>query len=95
MPLRSGGQAKDMRSLRVTTGSVAGGGSVDVTVTWPTPFADSNYTAVASIEEGTAGDSLRVRKVVSRAAGSVTVLVANSDALNARTGIVHVIAIHD
>lgn len=83
------------RGARVSTGSVAGGASVNVVVPFAAPFADTNYAVSAAVEEGTAGDSLRVRKVLSRAAGSVTVLVANSDTLNARTGTVHVLAIHD
>lgn len=84
-----------MRGARVSTGSVAGGASVNVTAPFAVPFVDTNYTVTAAVEEGTAGDNLRVRKVLSRATNSVTVLVANSDTLNARTGTVHVLAIHD
>lgn len=89
-----GGSRGKIRTARASTGSVAGGGTANVTVNFDA-FADTNFTASATVDEGTAGDSLRVLKVLSRMAGSVTVLVVNQDALNARTGTVHVLAIHD
>lgn len=89
-----GGAVAQTRTARVTTGSIAGSGSANVTVNFAA-FSDTNFTVSAEVEEATAGDSLRIRKVLSRTAGSVTVLVANQDTLNARTGTVHVLAIHD
>lgn len=95
MPLRmGGGAAAQTRTARVTTGAIAGGGSANVTVNFAA-FSDTNFTVSAEVEELTAGDSLRIRKVLSRTASSVTVLVANQDTLNARTGTVHILAIHD
>lgn len=83
------------RSARATTGSVAGGGTVDVTVTFATAFADTAYTVQASVEQADAGDTLRVMKVVSRAAGSCVVRVVNTNATTAFTGTVHATAFHD
>lgn len=83
-----------LESQRVTTGSVAATSAADVTVTWDTAFADTNYTVTASVVETTAGTTLRVLKVLAQAAGSVTVRVYN-DSAGAVTGTVHAIAIAD
>lgn len=90
-----GGLGNAVRTGRASTGSLAGGASASIAVPFPVAFADTNYTASATVAEGTAGDSLRVLKILSQTAGSVTVLVINQDTLNARTGAVHVLAIHD
>lgn len=77
--------------LRVPTGSVAGTGQVDVAVTWPTPFPDTAYTVVASIEIDEAGDSLTVRRIRSRTTTGCVINVANA-ALTAKAGTLHVMA---
>lgn len=91
---RPGGQAPTIRTARQTTGAVAGTGSADVTVTFSSPFDDTNYTVTASIVENDGGESLRVRRIRTVAAGQVVVNVVNG-AITSRTGIVHVIAVHD
>lgn len=90
-----GGLGNSVRTKRTTTGSVAGGGSVDVTVTWAPAFADANYTATVSVLEGAAGSTLRIRKVLSQTAAAIVVRVFNEDTLNTFTGTVHALAIHD
>jgi hypothetical protein len=80
---------------RVTTGSVAAGSTVLVTVTWSTAFADANYTVMASVLDSTTTSlSLSVVHVESITASAVTVRVLNN-ALGALTGTLHVIAVHD
>lgn len=56
-------------------------------------FADLNYTAAAVVQE--ANGELTARAITARTEDSVTVLVANLNTLTARTGTLHVIAIHD
>lgn len=86
----------DWRKKRVSTGAIAGGASAEITVTWPTAFADANYTVTTSIVEGTAGaNTLRANKIVSKVAASILVRVENVDTLTARTGEIHAIAVHD
>lgn len=80
---------------RVSTGAIAAAATADVVVPIDPALPDANYTVEASVEEATAGDTLRVRKIVSRAPNQVVVRVVNSDALNARTGTVHVLIRHD
>lgn len=85
-----------VRKGRASTGAVAAGGSVEITVNWASAFPDANYTAVASVLEGTAGSStLRTRQTVSKTAAAIVVRVTNDDALNAKTGEVHAIAFAD
>lgn len=82
-------------AARADTGNVPAGGTVDVVVGFSQDFPDLNYTVEPAVEEASAGNTLQARKIVSRAVGSVTVRVANSDALVARAGTLHVLAYHD
>jgi hypothetical protein len=82
-----------IKTARVSTGSIAALGQSEITVTWPTPFPSTSYTAAAFVEEGTATtDTLKVLKIASRAPDSCVVLVQNLD-ISARTGTLHVFAI--
>lgn len=80
------------KHARVTTGALAGGASANVVVAWPTAFADDNYTANVDVLH--AGGLIRHR-LLARVAASITVRVTNEDSLNAQTGTIHAIAIHD
>jgi hypothetical protein len=80
------------RAGRASTSSIAGGAAVTVTVSFAT-FADLDYTAAVTVEDGN-GD-LQVRSITARTASSVSVRVANLNTLIARTGTVHVLATHD
>lgn len=67
-----------------------------MTVTWTTPFADANYSVAAVMLEATASTStLRVHHIESVAAGSCVVRVVNDEAVAAKTGTIHALAIHD
>lgn len=81
---------------RVTTGSIVGAGSAAVTLVWTTPFSNANYTVSAAVVEATASTStLRVDHVESVTATQVVVRILNADAVNAKTGTLHVIATQD
>lgn len=83
------------KSKRVTTGSVSGGGTALVTVNWPSAFADTNYTAVASVLDSTgAVASLSVVHIESQLVGSISVRVSNA-AAGALTGTIQALALHD
>jgi hypothetical protein len=80
---------------RLTTGSIGGASRTDVVVTWPTAFADTNYTfQVFIIDTSAAGIGMRVERVRAQTASTITVQVVN-DAAGALTGTLHCIAIHD
>lgn len=83
-----------LQTKRQTTGSVPAGGTADVVVTWPTAFTDANYTAPLPAVVDAAND-LVVDRLVAQAAASITVRVRNTDTLNAATGTLHAIALHD
>lgn len=76
---------------------MAGAGTAAVTVTWPTAFSDTNYTAVADVVETTAAGTatLRVDRITAKTTTGITVRVVNSDAVTARTGTVQATAAHD
>src|SRR5215208_5194936 len=82
-----------IQTVRVTTGSVTASSQLEVTVTWPQPFASTGYTVMATVEEATAAtDTLKVLKVVSRSTTDCVVRVQNVNA-SARTGTLHLIGI--
>lgn len=86
-----------LKHKRVTTGSVAAGNTAEITVTWDTPFADTNYTVTASVVVANPGNAVPFLEIVhidDIAAGSLNVRVVNGSA-GALTGTVQVIAIHD
>lgn len=84
-----------IKHKRVTTGSVAGGATALVTVTWGTAFADANYTVTASVVDSTAAvASMSVVHIEEVLAASVKVRVTNA-AVGAVTGQINVIALHD
>lgn len=79
---------------RVSTGSIAAASSADVTLTFGgTAFADTNYTATATVDESTG--LLQVTAIKTKNAGSIVVTVKNLDTVNALTGTLNVVAIHD
>lgn len=92
MGLTTGAPARRHRTVRVTTGAVPAGGSVTVVVPLD-QVTSSDFTVAATVEHSVAGNTLEVRKVTARSAGSVSVLVGNNDALNAHTGVLHVVAV--
>lgn len=84
-----------VKHARVTTGSISGGSTSLVTVTWATAFADANYTVQAQVQDSTSTSlSLSVVHIESISASAVTVRVLNN-AVTSLTGTLHVTAIHD
>lgn len=81
-----------VRSSRVSTGSVAGTGEVDVVVSFDPPFPSGASVAVsASVVVDEPGSSLQARRVRWVTPTGCMVNVANA-ALTAKTGTVHVVA---
>ena len=78
---------------RAATGSVLGAANATVAVTLVPPMADTDFTVSAAVLD--AANNLRVLNVVSQTASTVTVRVNNSDAINAASGTVNVLAVHD
>lgn len=90
--LNDGGRLK---TKRATTGAVTNGSSSLVTVTWDTPFADTNYTTTVSVQDATAAAAaLSVVHIESQTAANVVVRIANGAATPV-TGTVHAMAVHD
>jgi hypothetical protein len=84
-----------LTSKRVSTGSISGGGSALVTVTWAVPFADTSYTALASVLDTTiSASALSVVHIESLSVASISVRISNASG-GALTGTVQAIAYHD
>lgn len=64
-------------------------------MSWPTPYGDTSYTAVAMIEttEGTLGASLTLNRISGLTTDGISVSVTNDDGLNALSGTVHAIGL--
>lgn len=92
-----GAEGADLRHERQDTGAVAGGAFADVVVPLVPPFLDANYTVVAGVQENVVAgtNGALVRKVVAKAADSVTVRVSTVTALGAGDATIHVVAVHD
>lgn len=85
---------REVQQASATTGSVAGGGTALVTLTWPIAFTNTNYVATASVLDTTAAvASLSVVHIESQSATQITVRVTNA-AVGAITGTVWAIALH-
>lgn len=84
---------REVRTSRVATGSISLGTAQSITVTFATPFADSNYTVQLQIE-ASGVDLFGVPILVSRSAASCVISVKNVS-LSTQTATVHVFAIHD
>lgn len=88
-------QISQAKFQRVTTGSINTGVSAVVTLTWATPYTDTNYTVMCSVEDVTAATaSLSVIHVESKLVGSVGVRVSNASG-GSLTGLLDCIGIHD
>ena len=79
----------------VSTGSIAGGASAAVTLTWATAFANASYTPICSLVEATTSTStLRIHHIESFSATQVVVRVVNDDGAIAKTGTLYVMGVH-
>lgn len=95
--LRNGlfNDASGFKHARVTTGSVGTGARADVVITWPTAFANANYTpSVSVLETSAAGTGIIVERIRAKIAASITVQVLNESG-GALTGTLQAIAVHD
>ena len=85
-----------IKTVRGTGGSIAGGANADRVITWPTPFADTNYTAAISMwTEGDPAGRLLSFAITSKTAAAVTIRVMNNTASTTITPGWHAIGIHD
>jgi len=93
-----GGVSQDgtgMKHQSASTGSVGPGGSTNVTLTWLTPFADTNYDSQCSVLDPTPGDkALRIHHIVSFTTVGVAVEVVNDDGVSSHEGTMSCLGIH-
>lgn len=83
-----------IQAARASVGPITAGNNAQLTITWPTAFADANYSVSFSYEENTNLSKSVTVNVKSKAAGSVSINVANDTAAS-RTGTINAIAVHD
>jgi hypothetical protein len=77
-------------------GALAGGANADRTITWPSPFADTNYTVVVTAHtEGDPAGRLISLAITSKTAAAVVIRVMNNTASTSINPAFHAIGIHD
>jgi hypothetical protein len=85
----------NIQSERVTTGIIAAGARVTVTLTWAKTFTDTSYSVTASVTDtSAAGPGLRVERVTGKTATTISVQLIN-DSAGALTGTLEAVAVHD
>jgi hypothetical protein len=89
-----------VKHRRVAIPSVAAGASVLFRVTWTTPFADANYTTIATLFDSQSvggtqiNPGLQLMRKVGQAADYAEFMITNNDGTNARAqGVLHIVAI--
>lgn len=83
------------QAARAAVTGLAAGARTNVTVTWPKAYPDTNYSAVATVEDPSAlGTGLRVERIRAKSTTGLTVQVIN-DSAGALSGTVDAIAVHD
>lgn len=93
-----GGASRVIQTKRVNPGAVSASGNVDVTVTWDTPFADTNYTVAAAVQEAVSSTTTGAlaRQVRSRTASQVVIRVSTgTTAITDGAAVLHVLGIAD
>lgn len=85
------------KHLRQTTGSIAGGTRVEVTVSWPGSFGDTNYTVICSVNDSVSGATAQglILERTRQITASLTSVVVSNPTGGALTGTVSCIAVHD
>lgn len=71
--------------------------TTDITITWPKPFVDTNYTVVRDYEipgAYTTGN-ITMRRILTKTATQLTFRVQNSSLTDTPTVIMHLVAFHD
>lgn len=81
-----------LTSGSATTGDVLATGEADVSVSFATPFLNTDFRVVASVVADAAGEQLRARRVRSVSTSGCVVNVVNNG-LTAASGVVQVIAL--
>ncbi|MES2460591.1 MAG: hypothetical protein V4671_08395 [Armatimonadota bacterium] len=83
------------RTKRVTVQNLAGLALSDVTVTWPKPFPDANYTATVSLMQMGVPAGITIDcALVSQTAAGIVVRVKNIG-ISAQAPVLHAMALHD
>ena len=94
----NGGIPQDAQSFKhqtVSTGSIGAGACGNLTLTWSSPFLDTNYQAWPSVLDSTsAAKGLTVDHVQAQTAAATIVVVCNGSG-GALTGTLQVLAVHN
>jgi len=86
---------QSVRQGRASTGTILTLTRVNITITWATAFADTNYTVACTIEDTSVlGLGLLTERITAKTAASITVQIFNQS-VGSLTGMLHAIAIHD
>ena len=88
-------QGGGWKHQNVSTGSIASSGAADITLTWTTAFADTNYDPICEVigSQASNGD-LRLHHLESISSTAVVARIVNDDSSNAHSGTLVCTAMH-
>lgn len=86
-----------IQRVRFNAGAIAGTTTADVVVTWPTPFADTNYAVSAVLHDTIAtANNNALRQIFNKTASTVTVrLSTGTTAYTSGQLVIDMIGVHD
>lgn len=92
-----GADGSGMKHLNTSTGSISGTTRAEVTLTWTTSFADTNYDVTCSVQDSTSGataQGLVLDRIRQKTAALVTAVINNPTG-GALTGTLACTAVHN
>lgn len=86
-----------IQTIRQASGSIAAGTEVNrTTPTWPIAWPDVNYSVTCTmVNSSTTTDGLRIHHISSKSTTNVGVVIKNDDTVNAQSGTIECVGVHD
>lgn len=84
-----------VRATSCTTSNSTSPASCNSTITWPGTWADTNYTAICTVDQTGSATSLGVIGIFNKTTTQMSMVVQDSSGTTASTGTINCIAVHD
>jgi hypothetical protein len=91
----SGGGLKHVRAASCTTSNATNPASCNTTITWPSAWPDTNYTAVCTADQTGSAAPFGVIAVFNKTTTQISVSIQDSGGSASTNGIIHCIGMHD
>ena len=93
--VNSGAGMMHVRATSCTTSNATSPASCNSTITWPGTWADTNYTAICTVDQTGSATSLGVIGIFNKSTTQMSMVVQDSSGTTASTGTINCIAVHD